>query len=277
MLVLGILMAIAIPLIGGVREAANNTKCRSNLKQLHTAIFAFATGNKERFPSALEDLVVKGYINEQTKLGNCPGSGNKQPGLVPSDYELGADLFDAGNPKTLSSADINSNTIILADANTENHKAGRNAIRLDGSFRQNRAETTVVETPDEPAPVLGDLHAQFLKVQDIAGVTKFKFGSSAHDTAATPGVTAQGVSQHGDNYFPTLTHLNTKIAAGKTIILELHFDGVYQGQWKFLDGQWVNSALDFPLLSYVWDAATSTWVATVRKVRVEDGQWVEDR
>ena len=28
MLVLGILMAIAIPLIGGAREAANNVKCR---------------------------------------------------------------------------------------------------------------------------------------------------------------------------------------------------------------------------------------------------------
>ena len=40
MLVLGILVAIAIPLIliGGVREAANNAKCRSNLKQLHTAV-----------------------------------------------------------------------------------------------------------------------------------------------------------------------------------------------------------------------------------------------
>ena len=138
MLVLGILMAIAIPLIGGVREAANNTKCRSNLKQLHTAIFAFATGNKERFPSALEDLVVKGYINEKTKLGNCPGSGNKQPGLVPSDYELGADLFDAGNPKTLSSTGINSNTIILADKEKEYHKAGRNAIRLDGSIHPGR-------------------------------------------------------------------------------------------------------------------------------------------
>ena len=51
LLVLGILMAIAIPLIGGVREAANNAKCRSNLKQLHTAIFAYTTGNKERFPN----------------------------------------------------------------------------------------------------------------------------------------------------------------------------------------------------------------------------------
>ena len=40
LLVLGILMAIAIPMIGGVREAANNSKCRSNLRQLHTAIIA---------------------------------------------------------------------------------------------------------------------------------------------------------------------------------------------------------------------------------------------
>ena len=41
LLILGILMAIAIPLIGGVREAVNNSKCRSNLVQLHTALIAF--------------------------------------------------------------------------------------------------------------------------------------------------------------------------------------------------------------------------------------------
>ena len=80
MLVLGILMAIAIPLIGGVREAANNAKCRSNLKQLHTAIFAFSTSNKELLPNLQSDLtplIDGGYIESESKLGICPGAGNK--------------------------------------------------------------------------------------------------------------------------------------------------------------------------------------------------------
>ena len=130
-------MAIAIPLIGGVREAANNAKCRSNLKQLHTAIFAYATGNKERLPNLagndnLESLTDGGYIESESKLGLCPGDSIK-PKLPDSSYTGGADLDGS---KKLSSEGINSNTIILEDKDINYHKAGKNAIRLDGSFTQ---------------------------------------------------------------------------------------------------------------------------------------------
>ena len=136
-------MAIAIPLIGGVREAANNAKCRSNLKQLHTAIIAFSTSNEERLPnlqSDLESLTDGGYIESESKLGICPGAGAK-PELPISSYAGGPDL---DGMKKLSSAGINSNTIILADAEKENHKAGKNSIRLDGSFTQSGGGGTVL-------------------------------------------------------------------------------------------------------------------------------------
>ena len=130
-------MAIAIPLISGVREAANNSKCRSNLKQLHTAIIAYATGNKERFPNLagttnLQSLIDGGYIKSESKLGLCPGHSRK-PKLPHSSYAGGPDLDGS---KKLSSAGINSETIILEDDDPDNHKAGKNVIRLDGSFSQ---------------------------------------------------------------------------------------------------------------------------------------------
>ena len=56
--------------------------------------------------------------------------------------------------KKLSSNGISSETIILADANTENHKAGSNAIRLDGSFRQggNTASLLLAQAEKEELP-----------------------------------------------------------------------------------------------------------------------------
>ena len=109
---------------------------QSNLKQLHTAIFAYAIGNEERLPDLstgnLQSLIDGGHIESKSKLGICPGAGAK-PELPSSSYAGGPDL---DGTKKLSSAGINSNTIVLEDAETTYHKAGKNAIRLDGSFRQ---------------------------------------------------------------------------------------------------------------------------------------------
>ena len=140
MLVLGILMAIAIPLIGGAR-AGEQCKCRSNLKQLHTAIFAFSTSNKELLPnlqSNLKPLIEGGYLESESKLGVCPGDPDKSTLQLPDSSYAGGPYLD-GMTK-LSSNGINSDTIILADAEKENHKAGKNSIRLDGSFTQGEGE-----------------------------------------------------------------------------------------------------------------------------------------
>ena len=142
-------MAIAIPLIGGVREAANNAKCRSNLKQLHTAIIAYTTGNKERFPNLagndnLKSLIGGGYIESESKLGICPGDGRK-PTLPQSSYRGGPDL---DGTKKLSNAGIDSESIVLADVD-KYHQAGRIAILLDGSFVQPAHPRHLLLTPTQ--------------------------------------------------------------------------------------------------------------------------------
>ena len=135
MLVLGILMAIAIPLIGGAREAANNTRCRSNLKQLHVAIIAYATIREQRVPKIngsddLSFLATDGFLDQESKLGNCPG--DDQPTLAGSSYEGGPSLDGGGLSKiTLAHGDW-----ILKDKDTEFHNSGSNRIYIDGSIKQ---------------------------------------------------------------------------------------------------------------------------------------------
>ena len=69
---------------------------------------------------------------------------------LPSSSYKGGPYLDG--LKKLSSEDINSNTIILADKEKEYHKAGRNAIRLDGSFTQAGSAGNLVQTPPPPEP-----------------------------------------------------------------------------------------------------------------------------
>ena len=170
-------MAIAIPLIGGVREAANNSKCRSNLKQLHTAVIAYATGNKERLPDLsignLQSLINGGYIESESKLGICPGAGAK-PKLPISSYAGGPDL---DGTKKLSSAGINSNTIILEDAETTYHKAGKNVIRMDGSFRQDGLAPTPLV--DQHAWINSIVNANLWARFYLPGVEHYEGGNQA--------------------------------------------------------------------------------------------------
>ena len=135
LLVLGILMAIAIPLISGVREATNNTECRANLTQLHAALMAYSEMDGQPFPNIagsrdLGILIASGYIKEGSKLGDCPGHEGKQK-LTDSSYEGGPEL--TGDKNTLA---LTEKAIILADVSDSSHKAGKNKIRLDGSFTQ---------------------------------------------------------------------------------------------------------------------------------------------
>ena len=75
---------------------------------------------------------------------------------------------DLDGMKKLSSAGINSNTIVLEDARTEHHKAGKNAIRLDGSFSQRggNAQTPML-TPEEKR----HLNQQLLAVITQGGIS----------------------------------------------------------------------------------------------------------
>ena len=142
-LVLGILMAIAIPMIGGVREAARNVKCRSNLKQLHTAVIAHTFGNEEEIlpkidRTNLEILVQGGYLDTDSKVGDCPGHTGKQA-LSSSSYRGGPDL---NGSKSLADAGINSETVIMEDAETTYHKLGKNQINVAYTLSQDPKDFT---------------------------------------------------------------------------------------------------------------------------------------
>ena len=141
MLVLGILMAIAIPLIGGAREAANNTKCRSNLKQLHTAIIAYATTSEGILPDIqsgdLTKLVEGGYLDDEAKVGDCPGNPDSPTDLSSSSYRGGSSMPILDGVFSLSDSSITSITVVLQDAD-KYHKAGKNSILMDGSFDQSK-------------------------------------------------------------------------------------------------------------------------------------------
>ena len=148
MLVLGILMAIAIPLIGGVREAANNAKCRSNLKQLHTAIIAFSTSNEERLPNLQSDLqllIDGGYIESESKLGICPGDGDK-PKLPISSYKGGPYLDGMKKLSIRTSTPIPSSWKIPG---VRIIRPGKIASDMDGSIRQGGGGN-LADTPQPP-------------------------------------------------------------------------------------------------------------------------------
>src|SRR4030095_13886932 len=48
--IIGVLIGILVPALTKAREAANRTKCLSNLRQLGTAVIMYAGQNRERIP-----------------------------------------------------------------------------------------------------------------------------------------------------------------------------------------------------------------------------------
>ncbi|EIP99662.1 prepilin-type N-terminal cleavage/methylation domain-containing protein [Opitutaceae bacterium TAV1] len=48
--IIGVLAAIVLPVTGRVREAAQSTRCVSNLRQIGSAFIMFAADNRDRFP-----------------------------------------------------------------------------------------------------------------------------------------------------------------------------------------------------------------------------------
>ena len=144
-------MAIAIPMISAARQAANNSKCRANLVQLHTAIISHAKSNDDFILENLasnNDLTVlidNGYLDADSKLGDCPGQEGKQK-LSDSSYVGGKKLDGINGLLALTDNDV-----ILYDKSKDHHKAGINTIHMDGSFSRsipiqlNKAEQKLLD------------------------------------------------------------------------------------------------------------------------------------
>lgn len=72
-LIIGLLAGIAVPRLAGAWYDAKASTCKSNLKQIESALELYYFENNE-YPSALQD--TEGEIQLQLKsLPNCPDSG----------------------------------------------------------------------------------------------------------------------------------------------------------------------------------------------------------
>jgi prepilin-type N-terminal cleavage/methylation domain-containing protein len=70
LLIIGILVAIAIPIYNKTQENAQKRACQSNLRTLDGAAAQYYAAN-ETWPGNVDDLVNKSYIK---KAPNCPAN-----------------------------------------------------------------------------------------------------------------------------------------------------------------------------------------------------------
>ncbi len=97
--IIGILLALALPLLGMVQRSARTVQCMNNQRQTHVALFAFAGEHKDRLPSSgspgwstqvqlatgetrgTSHLVDQGYL-PTTRVFVCPQSNSVRAQLV---------------------------------------------------------------------------------------------------------------------------------------------------------------------------------------------------
>jgi prepilin-type N-terminal cleavage/methylation domain-containing protein len=112
--IIGLLVSILVPALGKARQAANETKCQSNLRQLVTGWLMFANDNKGHLPgnwfdhghpnpnyrdwlfgasSSPQDAPQLGtifrYVNNQPSLYRCPTRPDSQIGIRGAYYSNG--------------------------------------------------------------------------------------------------------------------------------------------------------------------------------------------
>ncbi len=86
--IIALLISILLPSLNGAREAANRTKCLSNLRQIGMAMFMYTNDNKGYFPSAARDAPyerVEDFVYWEPKYdwqGNLPARPSSQGALV---------------------------------------------------------------------------------------------------------------------------------------------------------------------------------------------------
>jgi prepilin-type N-terminal cleavage/methylation domain-containing protein len=159
--ILGVLMAIFVPVLAKVRRSQKSVQCISTLGKIGAALNAFAMDNQGRFPDpgtadkSWEQLILKYY----------PG-----PFECPSDPELfvaigsSYDWRDTGKePTTLAGkhiSDVNRQDAVLAfEALPGWHAKGSiNVVRIDGSAQTVPEQAcfsdldTQLRAGDQPAP-----------------------------------------------------------------------------------------------------------------------------
>jgi prepilin-type N-terminal cleavage/methylation domain-containing protein/prepilin-type processing-associated H-X9-DG protein len=154
--ILGILMAILLPVLGRTRESARRTQCASNLKQISMGLVMYSNENNEAFPSdttyagpspAMKalNLIYPGYVSNKGPF-NCPcdiNSGENTAGIA-EDAAFTLAQCSYGYDRTHNRIVEEAGVAVLADrppanpvanqaANSPNHAGrGQHVAYVDG-------------------------------------------------------------------------------------------------------------------------------------------------
>lgn len=136
--IIGVLLAILVPVLVRVRESSRSVRCVANLRQIGAALQAYAGDNQGRLPDpgvadkSWEQMVLR--YHEGTLA--CPSDTELFP-AIGSSY----DWRDTGRPSTTMAgkllADANRTSLVLAFELLPGwHAKGMlNVLQLDGSVR----------------------------------------------------------------------------------------------------------------------------------------------
>jgi hypothetical protein len=138
--VIGILVALLLPLIGKSRASAQSVYCLSQLRQLATGLFHYAADNDRRLPDPFArqtswEQLLRPYV--QSDAFRCPGDSELFP-MIGSSY----DWRDTGTPETtLAGKRLNDSMrhdcVLAFEALPAWHARGRmNAALLNGGAVQ---------------------------------------------------------------------------------------------------------------------------------------------
>ncbi len=87
--IISVLVAMLLPVLNRVRDAANNTACQSNLRQIYLASEMYALDNRDRFPhpSAGGDFAYRRAYGEDDGLPPIGGEGGPEIYGFPSMFQ----------------------------------------------------------------------------------------------------------------------------------------------------------------------------------------------
>jgi prepilin-type N-terminal cleavage/methylation domain-containing protein/prepilin-type processing-associated H-X9-DG protein len=102
--IIAVLISILLPALGRARESANSVKCLSNMKQVATAIIAFANDNKGRMPTSAGSSVR--YIDSGGTVRSITSATDPMR-TNSSDWIAWQRLIDPVTGATTTGADMN--------------------------------------------------------------------------------------------------------------------------------------------------------------------------
>ena len=147
--IIGILAAMLLPALTQVKERANITKCKSNLRQLATAmaLYVDSRGKGSRYPNfagadfwchmyrtdVMRDSEI--YLCPSTEDDNADGDGLMAP--TPTDCSYGGRINTVGDPNRIFTGKNSSDTPIGCDDDEgdPNHAEVANIVFLDISTK----------------------------------------------------------------------------------------------------------------------------------------------